>query len=112
MTPPVIPALSLAVLLVAQSPPAGKAQSLADLYGQTLGAAAECKTIAAARLVAVAEKAAERIKALTGGDEAAAAAATSLGDGIERGHRAVASGAESCAQAASEFANLEHELGP
>jgi hypothetical protein len=103
-------ASAFAVLLMAQTPPAGKAAVLAALYGQTLGAADQCNGIAPERLEAVAQKAADHVKALAAGEAAANAAAPSLSDGIARGRRAVASGAESCAQAESEFADLEHEL--
>jgi hypothetical protein len=102
-----LPVTSFAALLIAQAPPAGKAEALADLYGQTLGAASQCQGVAPEQLATVARKAADHIKVVAAGD---AAAATSLDGGIARGRRAVASGAESCAQAESEFADLAHEL--
>ena len=100
-----------AALLIAQSPPATKAELLADLYGPTLGAAASCPAMAHARLDALAQKASGRVKATARDAAEIEAAGTRLAEGIARGRREVESGSETCAQAESEFDNLEHELG-
>lgn len=101
----------LAALLIAQSPPATKAALLADLYGETLGAAASCPAVARERLDALAQKASARVKATAHDAAEIEAAGTRLADSVARGRRAVESGSETCAQATSEFDDLEHELG-
>jgi hypothetical protein len=108
---PAAAAMAAMLLAQAQPAPAGKALSLAELYGRTLGAAAQCPAVSAARLGALAEKAALRVKSLAHGPAEAEAAGGRLSDFVARGRRDVANGAETCAQAQSEFANLEHELG-
>lgn len=101
-----------AALLVAQSPAAAKAEALAGLYGETLGAASECPALARERLEAAAQKASARIKTTVGDPAEADAAGAQLADGVARGRREVESGRETCAQAESELGDLEHELGP
>jgi hypothetical protein len=100
-----------ATLLIAQSPPGTKAETLAGLYGETLGAAAGCPARAPGRLQALAQKASARIKATARDPADAEAAGAQLEDGIARGRREIESGRETCAQAESELDNLEHELG-
>jgi len=99
--------LVLAGVVLAQAGPPG---ALAALYGRTLGAAAECKGITRERLEQAAHKASAHLKALAPSEAAQSAAATDLANGIERGTRDVSSGAVTCAQAESEFGNLEHDL--
>jgi hypothetical protein len=101
-----------AAILVAQSPAADRAEGLAGLYGETLGAAAACPALAPARLEALAQKASARIKAVARDKAEAEVAGTALADGIAHGRREIESGRETCAQAESEFADLEHELAP
>ena len=100
-----------AAILIAQSPAAGKAELLAGLYGETLGAAAECPAMTHERLDAVTQQAAAHIKAAASDRAVSDAAGAQLADGIARGRREIESGIETCAQALSEFDNLEHELG-
>jgi hypothetical protein len=100
----------LAALLVAQAPPPTKAELLADVYGETLGAAASCPALAHERLDAVSQRAAAHLKAAARDRAVSDAAGARLADGVARGRRAVESGSETCVQALSEFANLEHDL--
>ena len=102
----------IAAVLIAQSPTETKAEALAGLYGETLGAASECPALSQERLAAVAQKASARVKSTARNPAEADAAGTRLADGIARGRREIVSGRETCAQAESEFHNLEHELGP
>jgi hypothetical protein len=102
--------LALSAVMLAQAPQAGRPEALAALYGRTLGAAAECEGITRTRLQAVAEKASAHLKTLAPSEVGQSAAAADLAKGVERGDRDVRSGAVTCAQAESEFANLEHDL--
>lgn len=98
------------MLVLAQGSPATKAQSLAELYGETLGAAAQCPAVTPARLDALTAKASQRIKSLATDGADATAAGGLLVDSVARGRAEVTSGAETCAQAESEFVQLEREL--
>ena len=101
----------LAALVLVQAQAPGKAETLATLYGRTLGAAADCPGISRERLEAAATQVSAHLKAMAQGDEAAqAAAGTELARSIDRGNRDVRSGVLTCAQAESEFGNLEHDL--
>jgi hypothetical protein len=102
----------LAAALIAQSPPATKAELLADLYGEALGAAASCPAVAHERLDALAQMASARVKATARDAAEIEAAGQRMAESVARGRRAVGSGSETCAQALSEFDNLEHELAP
>jgi hypothetical protein len=101
---------ALAVVLVAAAPPPSKVETLAELYGETLGAAASCPNLPRARLDAVTKLAAAHLKAELDQPAAERAVSARLDAGIERGRQAVASGGETCAQAMSEFDNLESDL--
>jgi len=100
----------LAAVVLAQAPAPGKAEALAALYGRTLGAAAECTGITRERLEAAAAQASAHVKAVAPGEAAQAAAGAELARGIDRGNRDVRTGVITCAQAESEFGNLEHDL--
>jgi hypothetical protein len=102
--------MTLAAVVLAQAPQATKSESLAELYGRTLGAAAQCQEIAPQRLDNAAALASARIKALAANDAERAAAGAALATAVARGSRDVQSGATTCAQAESELGNLEHEL--
>jgi 2-methylisocitrate lyase-like PEP mutase family enzyme len=97
--------------MLAQAAPATKAQSLALLYGETLGAAALCPAVTPARIDALTTKASAHVKILATGAADATAAGGQLVDAIARGRAQVETGAETCAQAESEFDQLERELG-
>ena len=100
--------LAAIVLVQAQAP--GKAEALASLYGRTLGAAAGCTGITRERLETAAARASAHLKAMTQGEAAQSAAGAELARSIDRGNRDVRTGAITCAQAESEFGNLEHDL--
>jgi hypothetical protein len=103
--------MALAATLVAQSPAtATKAETLAGLYGETLGAASSCPGLLRERLDAVTRLASAHLKVEADKPRTEDALSGRLADGIERGRRAVASGGETCAQALSEFDNLERDL--
>jgi len=101
--------LILPAPLLAEPQP-GAAERLAALYGRTLGAAASCRAVAAARVETVAQQAADHLKAVAQTEADAGAAAARLAASIARGRRAIASGIETCAQAESEFVDLERDL--
>jgi hypothetical protein len=96
--------------MLAQAAPATKAQGLALLYGETLGAAALCPAVTPARIDVLTTKASARIKGLATDAADANAAGGQLVDSIARGRAEVDSGEETCAQAESEFSQLEREL--
>jgi len=96
--------------LLAQASPASKAQGLAELYGETLGAAAECPTVTPARIDALTTKASARIKLVAADAADATTAGGVLVDFVARGRAEVQSGEETCPQAESEFSQLEREL--
>ncbi|HUZ73970.1 MAG TPA: hypothetical protein VMU87_13385 [Stellaceae bacterium] len=100
----------LASFLLVQAPMLTKAESLAELYGRTLGAAAECKSIAHPRIDATAAAAAAHVKALAKDDAERTAAGRILAANVDRGGRDVQNGLVTCTQAESELSNLEHEL--
>jgi hypothetical protein len=103
-------AFSLAAVVLAQAAQPSPPEALAALYGRTLGAAAECKTVTRGRLEAAAEMASARLKALARDAAAQSAAGAALAKGIDRGTRDVLSGAITCTQAETEFGNLERDL--
>lgn len=102
--------LSLAAIVLAQAPQPSPPEALAALYGRTLGAAAECRSVSRSRLETAAERASAHVKARAQGAPAQAAAGAELAKGIDRGNRDVLSGAITCAQAEAEFGNLERDL--
>ncbi len=97
-------------LLLVQAQLPTKAESLAELYGRTLGAAAACEKIGRPRIDAAAAAASAHIKALAKDDVGRTAAGRILADNVDRGGRDVQDGLITCAQAESELSNLEHEL--
>ena len=101
---------ALAVILVAAAAPLTKLEALAGLYGETLGAAASCPDLPRARLDMVTTLATAHLKAELEQPAAEPAVSRQLDAGIARGRHAVASGGETCAQALSEFDNLERDL--
>jgi hypothetical protein len=108
MLPDMAVAMVASALLV--QAPAGMAESLAGIYGRTLGAAAQCTEIDRKRLDAVAELASAHVKALAQGPAEAASAGKTLADAMARGSGEVQSGLVTCAQAESELDNLERDL--
>ncbi len=109
MLPNPIPVIFAAVVLV-QAPQATQSEGLAELYGRTLGAAAQCQDIARQRIDEAAAKASARIKILAASDAERTAAGMVLARAADVGSRDVESGATTCVQAESELANLEREL--
>lgn len=110
MTPLVV---TVAAIVLAQAQPARletKSEMLAAIYGRTLGAAAQCNTATRARIDHAAALASAHVKHLAANPADERAAGKALDAGVARGSRDVASGATTCAQAASEFGDLEHEL--
>jgi hypothetical protein len=87
-----------------------KADQLAGLYGETLGEASGCASIAGDRIAAVAALAKRHLREVAGSVAAADSAAKELDAGVVRGKRDVSSGMVTCTQAASELADLEHDL--
>ena len=99
----------LAALLLAATQ-ATKAETLAGLYGETLGAASSCADLPHDRLDVVTKLAAAHLKSEADKPKAEAVLSNRLADGIERGRRAIGTGGETCAQALSEFDDLERDL--
>jgi hypothetical protein len=90
-----------------------RAVATAELYGRTLGEASQCKEVAALRLEAAATRAAAHIKTIAGTGAATRGAAGARFDAaMQAGAAAIHDGAVTCAQAAAELDNLEHELPP
>jgi hypothetical protein len=87
-------------------------QGLAVLYGETLGAAQGCPGVAPDRLTATVDRAAKHLKEVAGTDSEADAAAKDFAVGMSRGRRDIVDGVLTCAQAESEFSNLERDLAP
>jgi hypothetical protein len=83
---------------------------MADLYGRILGAASQCRSIAASRVEATTAKASAHLKAIAHDGTDAAMAGRRLLGAVGDGKQEVASGRTTCVQAAAELDNLEHEL--
>jgi len=107
---PRVSLVAAAAFLLVQAHAPGRAESLATLYGRTLGEASECKAIARARIDRAATLASAHIKSLAATPAERMAAGNSLAKGVDRGSRDVTSGAITCRQAESELDALEHEL--
>jgi hypothetical protein len=102
--------LLAAALALTQAQAPTRAESLAELYGRTLGAAAECKDIARPRIDAAARAAAAHVKKVAKSEAERSAAGRILAANADRGGRDVRSGFVTCAQAESELGNLERDL--
>lgn len=87
-----------------------KAQVMADLYGRILGAASQCRSIAAGRVEEATASASAHLKAISRDHADTAAAGQRLLGAVGDGKEEVASGRTTCVQAAAELDNLEHEL--
>lgn len=106
---PAVSATMFAASLLAQVAPETKAEGLAELYGRTLGSAAQC-SVGRDRLDGAAQLASARLKSLAQDDAERTTAGMRLAAAIDQGGRDVANGLVTCAQAESDFTNLEHEL--
>ena len=110
--------LVLAAALLALSPAAApddagqmtKAQVMAGLYGRILGAASQCKSIAAGRVDQLTEKASSHLKSIARDEADASVAGERLLGAVDDGKQEVSSGRTTCTQATAELDNLDHEL--